>query len=302
MRYYGFLIIFIVMFVFIISDIHAGAWTQKVGGYYIKFESSYLKAAEEFDYNGDKLNILEEQFIYKNASFRDISLRVYGEYGLFDNLTLVGKIPFKIYTTQYFLDDVYSQGEVARSTTGLGDLTAALKYGLLNQPIALAVQGGLKFPMGYEKHPDNEGPRLGTGEIDAEAILLLGSSLYPLPMYVGAGIGYNARGGVLHDEIVYHLETGYTLNDWFFKIYFNGIQNTEDPPDLYGGEIQLPLPGGGGVKTDYMFGDIDINQISFTVSHKLKEGMSLEATIYSILSGKNTISGQTFSLGLAIYK
>jgi len=297
--------LFITILVFLLgvkSTIQAGAWTQKVGGYYFKIETSYLKATKEFDHNGDKLNILEEQFIYKNASFRDISLRVYGEYGLFENLTVVGKIPFKIYTTQYILDDLYSRGEVARSTTGLGDLSAALKFGILNQPFALAVQGGIKIPMGYEKHPDNDGPRLGTGEIDFEGMLLLGSSLHPLPMYIGGGIGYNARGGVLNDEIVYHLETGYTFEKWFFKIYFNGIKNTEDPPDLYGGKIQLPIPGGGGVTPDYMFGDIDINQISFTVSHVLKEGMSIEATLYEILSGKNTVSGRTFSLGLAIYR
>jgi len=82
--------LFITILVFLLgvkSTIQAGAWTQKVGGYYFKIETSYLKATKEFDHNGDKLNILEEQFIYKNASFRDISLRVYGEYGLFENLT-----------------------------------------------------------------------------------------------------------------------------------------------------------------------------------------------------------------------
>jgi outer membrane putative beta-barrel porin/alpha-amylase len=297
--------LFIIIFVLLLSKnstIRAGAWTQKVGGYYFKIETSYLKASKEFNHKGDELNILEEQFIYKDASFRDISIRAYAEYGLIEDLTLVGKIPFKIYTTQYNLDDLYSQGKVARSTTGLGDLSVGLKYGLLNQPLALALQGGIKIPMGYEKQPANDGPRLGTGEIDFEGMLMLGQSLHPLPMYVGGGIGYRKRGGSLHDEIIYNFETGYTLKNWFFKIYFNGIKNTETPPDLYGGEIQLPLPGGGGVTPDLLFGDLDLNQISFTISHLLQEGMSIEATIYEILSGKNTASGRTFSLGLAIYK
>ena len=284
------------------NDLTAGAWTQKAGGYYFKIETSYLKATKELNHNGDELNILEEQFIYNDASFRDISIRAYGEYGLFNNLTLIGKLPFKIYTTQYFLDDLYSQGEVARSTTGLADLDVALKYGLLNQPMAISVQGGVKLPLGYEKHPDNEGPRLGTGEIDFEGMLLLGQSLHPLPMYASAGIGYRVRGGPLHDEIIYNFETGYTLEKWFFKIYFDGIKNTESPPDLYGGEIQLPIAGGGGVLPDLLVGDQDINQISFSVSYAFQKGMSIEATIYDVLSGKNTISGQTFSLGLAIYK
>ena len=302
MNYVKLFIIIQVLLLSVKSTTQAGAWTQKVGGYYFKIETSYLNATKEFNHNGDELNILEEQFIYKDASFRDISIRAYGEYGLFENLTLVGKIPFKIYTTQYFLDDLYSQGEVARNTTGLGDLSIAVKYGLLDQPFALAVQGGIKIPMGYERHPDNDGPRLGTGEIDTEGMLLVGQSLHPLPIYVGGGIGYRKRGGSLHDEIIYNFETGYTLKNWFFKIYFNGIKNTETPPDLYGGEIQLPIPGGGGITPDLLFGDLDLNQISFTVSHVLQEGMSIEATLYEILSGKNTVSGRTFSLGLAIYK
>ena len=284
------------------SVVFAGAWTQKQGSYYLKFEASYLKTFKEFNHKGDELNILEEQFIFKEAFFRDISIRAYAEYGLFNNLTIVGKLPIKISTSGYFLDDLYSQGDVSRTTTGLGDLNLALKYGVLTQPVAVAVQGGLKVPLGYEKHPDNGGPQLGSGEIDLQGKLELGLSLHPLPMYLGAGIGYHNRGGALHDEIVYHFETGYTLKKWFFKLYFNGIKNTIAPPDLYGDEIQLPLPGGGGITPDYIFGDIDLNQISFTLSREIKEGMSVEATVYHILSGKNTISGQTFSLGVALFK
>jgi hypothetical protein len=302
MKVFRFIVFILVEFFLLNSSLKAGAWTQKQGGYYFKVEVSYLSSSKEFNYKGEELNILEEKIIYKDASFRDISIRAYGEYGLFDDLTLIGKIPFKIYTTQYFLNDLYSQGEVARSTTGLGDLDVALKYGLLNQPFAFALQGGIKIPMGYDKHPDNDGPRLGTGEIDYEGTLLLGQSFYPLPMYASVGAGYRKRGGSLHDEIFYHIETGYTLEKWFFKINFNGIKNTETPPDLYGGEIQLPLPGGGGVTPELLFGDQDINQISFSISYAFQEGMSFETAVYNIISGKNTISGQTFSLGLAIYK
>jgi len=284
------------------SNICAGAWTQKSGSYYIKFETSYLKTFKEYNHKGEQLNILEEQFIFKDAFFRDISLRAYAEYGLFNNLTIIGKLPIKISTSGYFLDDLYSQGEVSRTTTGLGDLNVALKYGVITQPVAVAVRGGLKIPMGYEKHPDNGGPQLGSGEIDLQGMVEIGLSLHPLPMYLGGGIGYHNRGGALHDEFVYHLETGYTLDQWFFKLYFNGIKNTKTPPDLYGDEIQLPLTGGGGITPDYIFGDIDLNQISFTLSRQIKEGMSIEATVYQILSGKNTVTGQTYSLGLAIYK
>jgi len=302
MKNYKSVVMIFVLIVVVKSNVQAGAWTQKVGGYYFKFETSYLKTTKEFNHNGEKQNILEEQFIYKNAFFRDISMRFYGEYGLYEHLTVIGKLPFKIYTTQYFLNDLYSQSEVSRSTVGLGDLRVSLKYGLMNQPFALSVQGGIKIPMGYDKHPENDGSRLGTGEIDFEGNLLAGVSLHPLPIYISGAVGFNKKNSPLHDEIVYHLESGYTLDKWFFKIYFNGIKNREDPPDLYGGELQLPLSGGGGVTPDYMFGDIDLNQISFTVSNELSEGMSIEATIYSILSGKNTICGQTFSIGFALYK
>jgi len=302
MKIYKNVILAIVLIFCLNLSTKAGAWTQKEGGYYFKIESSYLNASKEFNHIGEELNILEEKFIFRDVTFRDITVRAYGEYGIYNNLTLIGKIPFKIYTTQYYLDDLYSQGEVARSTAGFGDLNFALKYGLLNQPMAISIQSGVKLSFGYEKHPDNDGPRLGTGEIDFEGMLLIGQSFHPLPLYASAGLGYRKRGGPLHDEIIYNLETGYTLEKWFFKIYFTGIKNTETPPDLYGGEIQLPHTGGGGVIPDLLVGDQDINQLSFSISYTFQKRMSLEATIYDVISGKNTVSGQTFSLGLAIYK
>ncbi|MFC2088556.1 hypothetical protein ACFLSX_03065 [Calditrichota bacterium] len=248
------------------------------------------------------MNILEEKFIYKDASFRDITLRAYAEYGLYDNVTIIGKVPFKIYRTEYFLDDVYTQVQVSRSTAGFGDLETAIKYGLLRNPTSVSFQGGIKIPLGYKKFPENDAPRLGTSEIDFQGMLLAGQSFHPLPLYASGGVGYRKRGGDLHDEVIYEFETGYTWNDLFFKIYFSGIKNTEKPPDLYGGEIQLPIRGGGGVVPDILYGDQDINQISFSLSYNIEPGMAIEATVFDVLSGKNTIAGQTFSVGFILYK
>ena len=60
------------------NDLTAGAWTQKEGGYYFKIESRYLNASKEFDHKGEELNILEEKFIFRDATFRDITVRAYG--------------------------------------------------------------------------------------------------------------------------------------------------------------------------------------------------------------------------------
>lgn len=285
-----------------IRPLIAGAWTQSQGGYYLKIETSYLYTTTEFNHEGKKLDILEEKFIYSDASFRDFSLRIYSEYGLLDELTVIGKLPFKAYTTEYFLNDVYTQGKVSRSTLGLGDFNIALKYGILRNPTALSVRGGIKLPLGYEEFPKNDAPRLGTTQIDIEGMLLIGQSFYPLPVYISGGFGYRQRGGDLHDEIIYEFEVGYTWNELFFKIYFNGIKNTTTPKDLYGEELQLPLPGGGGVIPDILYGDQDIHQISFSLNYNFQPGMAIEASIFDVMSGKNTIAGQTFSLGFIFYK
>ena len=46
------------------NQVWSGAWVQKKEGYYLKISANYFETGKEFNYQGDKLNILEERLIY----------------------------------------------------------------------------------------------------------------------------------------------------------------------------------------------------------------------------------------------
>jgi len=291
---------FILLSIFgICAQAMGGAWPQKKRGYYIKFSSSYLFTKKEFNHVGDELDIFEEHFGFHNASFRDINLTVYLEYGLTNRITIIGNLPFKILSPEWdqTLGDIVV-GHTSPRTTGLSDLMLSTKFSLFENPFALSLQGGIKLPLGYDNKPDNDGAPLGTGNFDTEGHLLIGRSLYPLPMYVTGGIGYRKRGGRLNDEILYNAEIGYNAGKFLFKVTLDALKNTKEPPDIYGQTVNTPLEGGGGTLPDIIVGDQDITKISPSIIYNFNEGLAVQGEILNIIGGKNTVSGTIYSLGL----
>ncbi len=296
------LLVLLFISVSIHSNALAGAWTQKKGGYYFKISSNYFFTKNEFNHNGNRVRIFDERISFENASFRDFNVTTYLEYGLTDRLTLVGGLPFKILTSEWdkFLTGDIFAGSESLNTVGFADLAVSGRYAILAEPVVVSLQGGFKFPLGYEKKPDNDGAPLGTGDVDVEGHLLFGASLYPLPIYLTTGIGYRHRGGPLHDEIVYSAEVGYNLDKFLFKVNIDGIQNTTTPPDLAGMPVVTPLPGGGGVLPSVIVGDQHITKISPSIIYSLRKGLAIQGEILHVLAGTNTTSGTMFSLGFVI--
>lgn len=281
----------------------AGAWAQKKNGYFFKIAINYLSTEKEFNHLGEKIDIFRDLEVYHNARFEDFNANIYFEYGLFPQFTLIGGLPFKQSVSTRTEESVYfGDREVTRTTTGFADLALSGRLQIFNKPLAVSIQGGIKIPLGYDKTPENDGPTLGTGELDGELLLLLGRSLYPLPLYTTAGIGYRSRGGRFNDEILYNFEVGYTPGKWLFKLTLDGIQNTATPPDLYGRTLVLPLPGGGGVTPELLFGDQHILKLIPGVIFRFSQGLALQAEAIHVLAGTNTVAGTTFSLGLVFLK
>ena len=279
----------------------AGAWVQNKDGYFLKISSSYLFTRKELQRNGDSQDIFEEDQTKIDTWFRDISILLYLEYGLLDRLTLVTDLPFKISTSRE--TEIALPGAPARRITrtngGLADLHLALRTPLVRGPLVMSLQGGVKIPLGYSREPDNDGPPLGTGQVDGEVFILIGQSLYPLPAYIEAGIGYRFRGGELRDEVEYAIEGGFTWGRLFAKLRFNGLQNTRNElPDLAGATVQTPLPGGGGAIQDVIAGDQDVFKLTPAVSLRLADGISINAEAYHVVSGANTTLGTTYAFGL----
>ena len=287
---------------FPVGDAAAQAWVQKPGAYYSKITASYLSTDEQYNFAGNLEPIANDDPLFLNETFLDVSFIAYVEYGLSDRYTLVTTLPFKISTTdntQIPLVAGDTPSEMTRTNGGLGDLWVSLRTPFVQSSTAVSLQGGVKVPLGYEDIPENGGPSLGTSEIDFEINLFAGQSLYPIAGYISAGIGYRFRGGDdFDDEVIYNVEGGYTTGPLFLKLRFEGLQNVGPITDHFAG-TQLPLPGGGGTtSSDANARNQDRYQINPVIAFNLTEGFGITAEAFHVLGGKNTVAGTTWVVGM----
>ena len=247
------------------SMVFAGAWSQKKGHFYTKFTLIYAKANKVF---GSDVPV----------SFNDYSVYFYGEYGLLDRLTVSISSP-SVKRSSNELNFVRG------TTKGLlaGDVEAHLKYQFLDKPFVTAFSVGTKIPVVYST---DDTPPLGNGEMDFDLKLLLGTSFYPVPLYMTADIGYRKRGGNFIDEIHYNFEMGYTVAKTFLlRVAANGIIDTGTTLDeniLFGFPLdQKQTRVGGGI------------------IFLLTKNFELDVTYLKSLSGKNIPQSNEVFLGFA---
>ena len=279
------------------SQLYAGAWNRRPGSFYLKFSSSYLSTSKEFNYLGRENRIyfpLKET--YPDASFIDRYSSAYVEYGLLPKLTLVSQVAFN--SMQAKRVEVSGGGSICTniesSTIGFSDLDVGLRYGLHESRLVFASESTLKIPLNYENDPSVDAPPLGTGEVDFTQKLLVARGFNP--GYFNAGFGYRFRGGErFNDQIVWDAETGLTLGNTFLKLYVEGIQSTQSPPDIYGSPRQSSV---GGALPTTLTGDQDIFKISPSLTYYLSSETGISFDIIHVFAGKNTISGTSFALGL----
>lgn len=291
-----------VLLTLFVGNAGAQAWLQKPGEYFFKLTGSYFYTTEEFNSNGDLQEINAEDELRTDSSFREVAFTAYVEYGLTEHFTLVANVPFKVLTTEEVeqMTSGFRSTKVARTNGGLGDLKLYIRMPIVQRSFAMSVQPGLKIPLGYEQNPDNNGPALGSGEIDGEINLVAGMSLYPLPAYLSAAGGYRIRGGDLHDEILIGAEGGATFGRLFVKLRFEGTMNEASPPDVFGETIVTPIAGGGGGINEVLFGDQDVYKILPTISYSFGETFEATAEAYHTFAGKNTLAGTTYAVGFTL--
>ncbi|MCZ6767275.1 MAG: hypothetical protein O7D32_10135 [bacterium] len=267
------------------------AWVQKEDGYFFKLAASYLSTDEMFDFQGNRTPVFASDSTKSDGTYREFAITAYLEYGINERLTFVGNLPFKIVSNQ-FIESLppIDPRKVTLTNGGVSDLTTSLRAQMLEKP-ALSLQGGIKIPLGYEQNPDNAGPRLGTGKVDAELGLIGGVSFWPVPAYASGGIGYRWRGGAeFHNEYLFNLETGYTLRRLFMKIRFEGTKNVEDL-------TQVPSNATTAERQDNI-GDQDVYKLLPALTYHFTPGFSATAEAYYSFAGKNTVYGTTWALGL----
>lgn len=267
---------------------HAGAWTQSPQGYFFKLSANYLNTKSEFDAGGNEIDMFAtiEDENRTDGEFRDANVSAYLEYGILDGVTLIGQAAVKNVASRYVLvQDTGSRREFDGSTFGFGDFMAGLRYRIAARPVALALQGAVKLPVGYDAEPPAPEPPLGNGESDAEVRALAGYSFYPAPVYVTGGVGMRARGGDADNELLYDAEIGLATASFLAKISVDVVRSR--------GEIVTA--GDFGAVT----GEADYVKLLPGIAVRVAEEAWVTADVIHVMDGKNTLAGTTFSVGVA---
>jgi hypothetical protein len=269
-----------------VNEIFAGAWTQKKGTGYYKADFRYLGGNKWYDPNGDKLAI---------PDFKDMTVNVFGSYGITDNLTLMlnaavfKSVKFDIPSvsdTILTFNEFAPQSEFDNEVSGFGDILVGAKYKLAKFGQSF-ISGKLliNLPTG-ESSPDG-GLWTGSGDYYQTIGVEYGYSLWPTPAYFNAGVTYTNRTQGFSDEFRYGIEAGYTfIKELSVILRFHGqVSMKNGDPNVKGG-----------------FGVYSNNQqyIAYNaeLAYKLSDNFGVKGYYESGGAGKNIISAPVINVGV----
>ena len=226
---------------------HASPWTLRRGEIAVVAGFDYQWARDEFlDERG------ADQPFPLNGRYRATTLNLGLRAGFTDRFELELQVPFKLvsYTsdTVILLEppmptgsdlDFYQENviDLSRTRQGIGDIWFTGRYNLARWPVAVAIEGRLKTPTGYDGPagtfgddpqtaeafldgvgelvtPENveDDVVLGDGQVDLNLNLLLGASL-PSRTFFRLDAGYNLRLGGAGDQILASVKVGQAVSD-----------------------------------------------------------------------------------------
>lgn len=279
------------------------------GSVYVKLSQNRYFTVDTFDNHGQSRRNNE------GSTFKDKNTTLYVEYGLLNNLTLFGSLPYKNLTSHYrFLEDGIKKG---RRTTyhGFGDIELGLKYNIINKPIVLSVHFLTKLAWLYD---GDEELVPGNNQNDYELKLLLGKSLWPFPGYCGLELGYRWRTNDPSDEYRYLLEFGVNITDKLFcRIKLDGIKSVkngrlpgapEPYTDMYvdyeTGQLvkrTRRASGSSSFSNPSLGLEYDMAKLELTVGYQYTKKWSCEFTYTNYPYGENIAAGDQYSLALVYY-
>lgn len=257
----------------------AGAWTQPVGGHYLKASWLALEADHRLDAGGERAPADPS-----GAAYRSRQLFVYGEYGWRDGLTALGSWSWG--------EQSLGEGGSRYGTRSPGDLRAGLRWSTPwarpSTPVSLQVVASLPT---YPRSDLARDPAVreqylpaGSGFAQLEAVLQLGRSLWPLPLYLSTELGTRLRGGSYREQLVGSLELG------------------GGGPAL-GGKLELRArlaPGGGEAEAVGAVAVADEElRLAPGLSARLRGGLRLELGADFLLWGREQLDAPQWQLGLA---
>jgi len=197
-----------------------GQWVEPPGTGWLKVQVAHQDTRSKFDRDAQITS-------YDTEDARSISsaVRVTGAFGLWRGLDAWADLPYQRLAFNDVQDD--------RLQTGLADPRLYLRagpslFGVDDLPVAVALRGGVKLPVG-EFALDAEEISLSQGQRDWDLILEVGKSLYPWPMYVTAWAGYRWREENPEtttkpgDERLFYVAAGGSVDPFTWKLAVDGL-------------------------------------------------------------------------------
>jgi hypothetical protein len=261
------------IFVLIAGPVFAGAWTREKGGLYAQITANKYTADKNFDNDGNKEDFAD------NGEFSDENMSLYLEYGLADNLTMIGSWSYK------WLE--YENDMIRNQTDGLSDLELGMKYRLFEKNGGIcSIQALVKIPEAYD---EDDAVPLGNAQYDYEFRFLYGQSLYPhFPGYLNLEAGYRFRAEEPADELKYLLEFGV---DFTKKLY--GRIKLDGTYGMGNAEKGSAFSDNPSATFDY-----DLGKLETVLGLKISDQWGTELGYRKEIYGKNISSGENWSLAV----
>lgn len=217
------------------------------------------------------------------------SLLLYSEVAVLDRVMAFGRFSYD------FLS--YGQVDLVRplTTSGLSDQEAGLRLGVLQEPVVLALQAGLRFPAGYDTEPPpapaEQPPRLGNGAWGTEARVAVGKGFGErwTHGFVDAEVGYTTRWRGFADQLKVELAVGYKgvprvelQPAWRYTHTFADVSDDADPSN--------PL-----VNAVY-----DLHRLELLAMVRVWRWFHAQGTGFAHVAGTNVGAGSGFELGVRV--
>lgn len=254
-----------------------GQWVEPPGTGWVTLQMAHQNTDMRFDENAAR-----ELLFNESARSITTTVRLTGAVGLWRGIDAWIDAP--VHHLQF--------NDVRRENTnyGIGDPRLHLRVGpsvvgLDNLPLAVAVRGGTKFPLG-DFEVDADVIPLSEGQQDWEVLLEVGKSLYPWPMYVMAWGGYRWRtvnpenGRKPGNERLFYAAAGGSWEQLRWKVALDGF---------FGNRIQY---SGLALSRSRR----ELVQVIPNLGWQIGPGV-VEAGVRVPLHGRNLPAGPIFTLG-----
>lgn len=249
----------------------AGAWTQEKRASYHYLSFTYYNTNSQFSETG-RITPFSNGGI-----FRKRELNYYLEYGLNEDITLIGNF---FYDWIEYRDDLWE-----RTNQGLSSVELALRCKLVEKNYVLSFHSLLSIPPRAEEDPLLP---ITDGQIALELRLLLGKYFPNSKVYVNLELGARKHYREPHEELRYQVLAGSKKwSPWEFALQYDGIINLTSSEST-------ELPQYDAISPD----DYDLHRLTATIIYHLNEKRGLALKYYQHIAGRNTGEGWGISGGI----